>query len=414
MVVSRCRRYLDHTGPRISQQPILALQRLDDCRARSGLDQHKNHFGCGLLRGYNPNWDRETLARKGSHGPNAQSGPGQLPSHPAPPSAITSIKTVLKQFPSPIGKKMFFPTALKKIIANVPGCRTIDGYMRYHYTGNRSPELYTRGDYYSPLPDISEVQLRAPTLFRKDVDLGRSIDIRPQMQKQLVTELARYYSDFQWPEQPSQQFRFHFGQDYFCHGDAVILHAMLRHFKPQRVIEAGSGFTSALMLDTDERFLRARTEFTFIEPFPERLLSLTRDSDFERCTLIRDRLQNAPLGLFQQLEANDILFVDSSHVSKIGSDVNYLLFEILPILNPGVFVHFHDILWPFEYPLEWVMAGRAWNEAYMLRAFLQYNSHFEVVLLNSFVGHAFQALMAEKMPAFLKDPGGSLWLRKIA
>lgn len=303
---------------------------------------------------------------------------------------------------------------LKRLLRHVPGAWGIDRYLCHRYTGSYESEPYPRGHYYSPLPDISEVQLRALVLFRKDVDLGPSLDLKPQAQKQLLTELARYYSDFTWPHQPSKDFRFHMAQTFFGPGDAVILHAMLRHFKPKRIIEAGSGFTSALMLDTDERFFQNRIHFTFVEPFPETLLSLGRGNDLERCTLVRDKLQNVSLSTFQQLEADDLLFVDSSHVSKIGSDVNFILFEILPALKPGVLIHFHDILWPFEYSLRWILEGKAWNEAYLLRAFLQYNSQFEVLLLNCFVGRAFRPLMEASMPLFLKDPGGSLWLRKMA
>jgi len=304
-------------------------------------------------------------------------------------------------------------TRLKKVVRKIPGVQTIDRYLRYRYTGTFEGELFDRGHYYSPLPDISEVQSRASDLFREEIDLGPSIDLRPQMQHKLLAKLVPYYTEFQWPEQPSPDFRFYVQQNYFGPGDAVILHGMLRHFKPKRVIEAGAGFSSALMLDTDERFLQGQTQFTFIEPFPERLLSLVRTTDLERRTLIRCKLQNVPLTLFNTLEANDLLFVDSSHVAKIGSDVNFVLFEVLPVLNPGVLIHFHDVLWPFEYPLEWIEHGIAWNEAYVLRAFLQYNSQFEVVLLNSFVGHMFKDFMEANMPRFLRDPGGSLWLRKI-
>lgn len=303
---------------------------------------------------------------------------------------------------------------IRRVVKYIPGYRGLDRYLRYRYTSNYDPEPYPRGHYYSPLPDISEVQSRAAILFRKDIDLGPSIDLKSEMQQQLLTKLAGYYGDFCWPEQPSNDFRFHLGQTVFCHGDAVILHAMLRHFKPKRIIEAGSGFTSALMLDTRERFLQNPTHLTFIEPYPQRLIALLRDDDRQRCEIIPDKLQNAPLTLFQQLEANDVLFIDSSHVSKIGSDVNFALFEILPALNPGVLIHFHDILWPFEYSLRWILEGKAWNEAYILRAFLQYNSRFEIVLLNCFVGRAFKSFMEKKMPLFLKDPGGSLWIRKIA
>jgi hypothetical protein len=303
---------------------------------------------------------------------------------------------------------------LRRLVQNNPGMQRIDRYLRYRYSGNHDLERYPRGHYYSPLPDIPEIQSRASSLYREQLDLGPSIDLKADAQHRLLTELVHYYKDFQWPDRPAPEFRFHLGQRYFGPGDSVILHAMIRHFKPRRIIEGGSGFTSALMLDTNERFFQSRIQLTFIEPFPERLLSLARSTDFDRCTLLRDKLQNAPLTVFHQLEANDILFVDSSHVAKIGSDVNFLLFEVLPTLKPGVFVHFHDILWPFEYPLHWIQEGRAWNEAYMLRAFLQYNSNFEIVLLNCFVGRAFREFMGANMPTFLKGPGGSLWLRKIA
>jgi hypothetical protein len=294
----------------------------------------------------------------------------------------------------------------------MPGYRTLDRYLCYRYTGQYEHERYLRGHYYSPLPDLAEVQSRAAVLFRDDVDLGPSIDLNPERQHLLLMELAQYYQDFQWPNEPSSNFRFYLNQTVFGPGDAVILHAMLRHFKPKRIIEAGSGFTSALMLDTDERFFQKEIQFTFVEPFPKRLLSIVRAGDLERCTVIRDKLQNVPLSIFQALKPNDVFFVDSSHVAKIGSDVNYILFEILPALKPGVVVHFHDVLWPFEYPLNWVVKGRAWNEAYMLRAFLEYNSKFEIILLNCFVGRLFTDFMKVNMPIFLRDTGGSLWIRK--
>jgi predicted O-methyltransferase YrrM len=200
---------------------------------------------------------------------------------------------------------------------------------------------------------------------------------------------------------------------WFGHGDAISLYAMLRHLRPKRVIEVGSGFTSALMLDTDEKFLGRSVRFTFIEPFPEgRLLGILRDEDRQSVRLVQDIVQAAPLTTIAELDSNDILFIDSSHVSKIGSDVNYIFFEVLPALRPGVVVHFHDVLWPFEYPQAWVMEGAALNEAYILRAFLQYNQVFEVLLFNSYLGYKFAPLLEKLMPRFLNDPGGSLWLRK--
>ena len=92
--------------------------------------------------------------------------------------------------------------------------------------------------------------------------------------------------------------------------------------------------------------------------------------------------------------------------------MNYLLFQVLPRLRPGVVVHVHDVMWPFEYPREWVLEGRAWNEAYLVRAFLQYNDVFDILLFNSYVGHRERAFLSERMPRFLENTGGSLWLVK--
>ena len=110
--------------------------------------------------------------------------------------------------------------------------------------------------------------------------------------------------------------------------------------------------------------------------------------------------------------ANDLLFIDSTHVAKTGSDVNTIFFDILPSLAAGVCVHFHDIYYPFEYPKEWVRQGRAWNEAYMLRAFLQYNPTFRICFFNSYIAAFHRHLLKESMYPYALQPGSSLWLRK--
>jgi hypothetical protein len=104
--------------------------------------------------------------------------------------------------------------------------------------------------------------------------------------------------------------------------------------------------------------------------------------------------------------------VDSTHVLKTRSDVNYILFEILPGFAPGVYVHYHDVYYPFEYTREWVYAGRAWNEVYALRAFLQYNTVFEIVYFNSFFATFHRERLRAAMPLCAMHPGSSLWLRK--
>lgn len=115
---------------------------------------------------------------------------------------------------------------------------------------------------------------------------------------------------------------------------------------------------------------------------------------------------------FAALEANDILFIDSTHVAKINSDVNAAFFDILPQLAPGVCVHFHDIFYPFEYPRAWVYEGRNWNEAYLLRAFLLFNTAFAVRWFTTFLTMFHRERFAADMPAVLLNPGGSIWLQR--
>ncbi len=187
---------------------------------------------------------------------------------------------------------------------------------------------------------------------------------------------------------------------------------MLRHLKPARIIEVGSGFSSALMLDTRDQHTDWESQFTFIEPFPDRLNNLLRETDRTSVQLIESPVQQVDPKLFQTLKAGDLLFIDSSHVSKIGSDVNLLFFEILPKLAAGVYIHIHDIFWPFGYPVEWIREGRAWNEAYLLRAFLVCNASFEICLWNSLVANKYNSWMRQNCPFFLENSGGSFYMRK--
>ena len=89
------------------------------------------------------------------------------------------------------------------------------------------------------------------------------------------------------------------------------------------------------------------------------------------------------------------------------------MFEVLPSLESGVLVHFHDIFVGFEYPREWVYQGRIWNEAYVLRAFLQHNNAFEVMLWGPFMHERHPEWFAQNMPLAVRNSGGSLWIRRI-
>src|SRR5262249_53737535 len=149
------------------------------------------------------------------------------------------------------------------------------------------------------------------------------------------------------------------------------------------------------------------------EPYPQRLRELMQESDRERVEILELKVQDVPLTFFDRLQAGDFLFIDSTHVVKVGGDVNYLYFEVLPRLRPGVHVHIHDIFFPFEYPRVWVEEGRIWSEAYLLRAFLLHNEAFEVQFFNTFLERRHRALFERHFPLFLRNPGGSIWLRRV-
>lgn len=193
--------------------------------------------------------------------------------------------------------------------------------------------------------------------------------------------------------------------------DAAVYSALIRQLKPARIVEIGSGYSSAVALDTADRW-SLPIRFTFVEPFPDRLLGLLTTIDRQRVDLRREAVQDSPRQLFEDLSAGDFLFVDSSHVVKTGSDVVWLVTRVLPHLKPGVLVHFHDIFWPFEYPESWLQERRGWNEDYFVHAFLLYNSAYRVRLFNDWVWQRHPDLVEAFLPAARRDRPGSLWLQK--
>jgi len=231
-------------------------------------------------------------------------------------------------------------------------------------------------------------------------------------QLETLTQFEELYSSIDFPNGESKTHRYYYENNYYSYSDAIMLHCMMRLKKPRKIIEVGSGYSSAVMLDTNERHLNHEIEFKFIEPYPDRLNSLILPSDRSSIEIVKKRVQDVPISVFQELGDGDFLFIDSTHVCKTGSDVNYLLFDVLPTLNSGVYVHIHDIFFPFEYPREWVFGGRSWNEIYILRAFLSFNSQFTIEMMNTYLEHRYPRRFFERMPLCMKNTGGSIWLRR--
>ncbi len=152
------------------------------------------------------------------------------------------------------------------------------------------------------------------------------------------------------------------------------------------------------------------------------------ENDEMKINMLEMPIQDVDLTIFEKLEANDLLFIDSSHVSKIGSDLHTIMFEILPILKNGVYIHFHDIRFPFEYSRELINSKVFWNEAYLLRSFLMFNNSFQIefwlnCLLN-FENNTNQSKfdflplnewdrLFNNSKGDIKGAGGSIYLKKV-
>lgn len=273
--------------------------------------------------------------------------------------------------------------------------------------------LIDPGHFYSPVPNMVEVARDQAKLFDRSLRELPGVDLNVEGQLELLGQLARFYGEQPFSEQAGGGMRYYFANKFFGHSDAIFLYCMMRFARPKRIIEIGSGFSSFVMLDTNERFFDGRIHVTFVEPYDERLRSRLKEKDLKETEILAKRVQEVDLARFAELGAGDILFVDSSHVAKIGSDVNRIVFEILPRLAKGVLIHFHDVFYPFEYPKEWVESGRYWNEDYMLRAFLQFNSAFRIRVWNQFLGTFHAERLRRDMPLCMNDTGGSLWLERL-
>jgi hypothetical protein len=312
--------------------------------------------------------------------------------------------------------------AIGRATRRVPGLKglvaQLDHYRRIEraYREFSSRIQFPPGHFYSPQPDPAEYAVCADPMAVPPLDAAKllGLDLNEAEQFAILQSLEPFYNEQPFKCHPVPGLRYHFANIYFSYADALSLYGLMRLSQPHQIIEVGSGFSSCVMLDTNEHFLGGRCKLTFIEPYPDgRLLELTTDADRSRFELIQDKVQRVDPARFERLGPGDMLFIDSSHVAKAGSDVNFLVFEVLPRLASGVLVHFHDIWYPFEYPRVWLDEGRAWNECYLIRAFLMFNPAFKIVLYNAYLTGLHQNYLAEAMPLYLTDKGGSLWLRRV-
>jgi len=293
----------------------------------------------------------------------------------------------------------------RKLVKNV-----LPYYFVKKYQSRSGGDAFDIGGYYSPIPSMKEIKEHNFNVPLPELLPG--IDLNSNEQLNLLDSFESFYKELPFTDKKSEGLRYYYKNDCYSYSDAILLYCMIRHLKPKRLIEVGSGFSSSVTLDTNEKFMGNSINCTFIEPYPARLESLLKNNDRENVTIHKKRLQEVPIEAFKKLGENDILFIDSTHVAKFNSDVNYVIHDILPILAHGVHIHFHDVFFPFEYPQEWLLEGRAWNEQYILRAFLEYNNNFKIVLFNTYLQRIHEAKIKNRFPLLYKNTGGSIWLKK--
>ncbi len=269
--------------------------------------------------------------------------------------------------------------------------------------------------YYSPVPDPRALAAE-PARSRIWPSRPREtagIDWRDEQQVALVRDQLAAQTQIEFPDGPTGDPRaYHSSNEMFPLLDAWFLQGILRHFRPKRMIEVGCGWSSLVTARVNREYLQGELHFTCVEPYPPSFLKHAVEGISQ---LIVSPAEEVPVKTYLELGASDVLFIDSSHTVKTGSDVVFLLTEVLPRLNSGVIVHIHDIFLPRDYPPAWLFEGRAWNEQYAVQAFLEFNAAFRILLGSAWMVYAHQDVLAAAIPGYParhQSGGGSLWIHR--
>lgn len=254
----------------------------------------------------------------------------------------------------------------------------------------------TPSHFYFPVPKLKEFQSKDWSACRPCSGVNFRVD---EQVDRLCTELLPYVAECDFSEErPEEKSSFHFNNGFFERVDAEIAYALVRSHKPRRIIEIGSGNTTLVMSAALERNALEGSpgELICIEPYPAAYL---KNGVKHLAQLIERPVQQIPLELFRTLEKDDILFIDSSHVVSMDSDVLYEVLRIVPEVAPGVLVHFHDVFTPLDYPKKFVMTNLCfWGEQYLLEAFLSFNCAFKVIWASSAMQRFQPELLREAFP----------------
>lgn len=319
------------------------------------------------------------------------------------------VKRSLERFVIPLGDLLLAPlvflaACLMKLVRRIGVYR-----MKVSRAILRGVGVFPiRDHYYEPM--FHPRHLRSPLEAERPLP---GIDLN-------VAEQLALLACFRWQDElarlaASESSGFTFDNPNFGPGDAEFLYSAIRHFKPARILEIGSGHSTRMMLEAiganQADAGSYRCELVCVEPYEMPWLE-----HMPGCTLLRQRVEDLDLKHVQALDANDILFIDSSHVIRPQGDLVREYLELLPRLAPGVLVHLHDIFTPRDYPRRWIVDEvRLWNEQYLFEAFMCGNSGFHIVGALNFLAHDHAGALAAAFPIMRSRPSfepGSMWLRR--
>jgi len=296
--------------------------------------------------------------------------------------------------------------------------RRVAPLMRRLFTGDNRNEYFrlfeeqglhvTPVDSYEPIPDTRRLP---DSLWGRESEMV-GVDMNVDAQLQLICDVFPAYAEEYTglPTRPTADpGEFYLGNGIFDGTDALSYYCMVRHFEPRTVIQIGSGFATRVAATAAARN-PATPEVLVVDPRPDHSMIETLNG---QVSLIEASVENTEMTLYERLQSGDILFIDSSHVIRIGGDVTFLFLEVVPRLKTGVLVHVHDIFLPRAYPKDWVLEkARFWNEQYLLQAFLLFNTDFEVLLCNAYLGTHHQPELRDAFPNSPWWGGGSWWMRR--
>lgn len=264
--------------------------------------------------------------------------------------------------------------------------------------------------YYQPLINPKKHLKRS---LRDDRQLP-GIDFNVEEQLALLARFNYNVELLKFPVNKNRDDEFYYDNNFYCTGDAEYLYNMIRHYQPRRILEIGSGYSTLMAGNAIKKNKEEHADYQCrhicIEPYERPWLEKAG------VELIREKVETIDLSFFGQLESNDILFIDSTHVIRPQGDVLFEYLEVLPSLKSGVIIHVHDVFTPKDYLDDWIYDQHLlWNEQYLLEAFLTFNSEFKIIGALNYLTHHHRNQLAAKCPFFADQPGrepGAFWFIK--